>query len=65
MSKFENGQRFKRDYILGRVLLHLAQQRDVELSRQAFTGVFHAYQLVSTVFLAALEEDLRALNAKR
>ncbi len=65
MSKSENEQRFKRDIILDRVKLHLAQQQDMSLALDSFRAINQAYSLVSKVHMAALEEDRRALGMEK
>jgi hypothetical protein len=61
-SRTLSAVRFKRNIILNRVLLHLAQQRNLALPDREWQAIVNAHLLVSGVWSALLTEDMSTLT---
>jgi hypothetical protein len=64
MSKLSNEQRFKRDFIMKRVLLHLANRLDMRLAMREFRAIDDAYRRVSSLWLSTLRDEQMGREAK-
>lgn len=64
MRETENERRFKRDMILGRVVLHLRQRLDRTLPRRELWAIEDAEALVGELRLSTLIDDMKPGGAE-